>query len=276
MKLSSVFIAALGVTCSALEETNQVRTLKGGKGGKSAGKSASKKSSSSPTVSLAPTLYMKSKKSKSSANDFVCPFGEEEVSYYSGKSGSKGKRRMLKGGKSGSKSKGKSSEVVGFPDAFPDGPGSSILIVPEDETLCMQAEEMAMGAALIMDTCEFSADESFKVDRFGRLHASTWSLCVQGDGGDLVLGPCDSCSSIMEYDEDAGFISPSEDTSVVFTAEDGAMNLQAPARRLSNGTEKRDLKKRFFVFFYQIFLIILFHPAAPTSSPAPTASLAPA
>jgi len=281
MKLSSIVTAALGVTCSALEETNQVRALKGGKaggdkGGNSAGgkKGKSAKGTASPTVSLAPTLF-KNSKAKSSEPEFVCPFeGDEAEStddYYYGKS-SKGKRRMLKGGKSGSKSKGKSSESPFFLDAFPDGPGSSILIVPaEDPTMCSQPAELEAGGAVIMAECGFSEAEAFKVDRYGRLHSSKWSLCVQGVDGDLVLGPCDSCSALFQYDEEESTISPMEDTGVVFTADNGAMNLQPLAsRRLAkNGG------KQLILFFFQIFVILLFVPGAPTVSPAPTGSLAP-
>jgi len=283
MKLSSIVTAALGVTCSALEETNQVRALKGGKaggdkGGNSAGgkKGKSAKGTASPTVSLAPTLF-KNSKAKSSEPEFVCPFeGDEAEStddYYYGKS-SKGKRRMLKGGKSGSKSKGKSSESPFFLDAFPDGPGSSILIVPaEDPTMCSQPAELEAGGAVIMAECGFSEAEAFKVDRYGRLHSSKWSLCVQGVDGDLVLGPCDSCSALFQYDEEESTISPMEDTGVVFTAENGAMNLQPLARRrlAKNGGKQFNP----ILFFFQIFVIILFIPGAPTVSPAPTGSLVP-
>mmetsp|Transcript_8679 Transcript_8679/g.17772 ORF Transcript_8679/g.17772 Transcript_8679/m.17772 type:complete len:294 (-) Transcript_8679:332-1213(-) len=292
MKLSSIVIAALGVTCSALEETNQVRALKGGKsgggsdggswggdkGGKSAGgkKGKSAKGTSSPTISLAPTLY-KNSKAKSSEPEFVCPFGDDEEDestddyYYYGKS-SKGKRRVLKGGKSGSKSKGKSSESPFFLDSFPDGPGSSILIVPADDpTQCAQPSDLEIGGAVIMAECGFSDVEAFKVDRYGRLHASKWSLCIQGDGDDLILGSCDSCSALFEYDEETSFISPMEDSKVVFTAEDGAMTLQPPAsRRLG-----RKGGGKFLFFFFQIFVIFLYVPGVPTASPAPTGSLAP-
>jgi len=290
MKFVAVVIAVLGVTCSALEETNQVRALKGGKsgggsdggssggdkGGKSAGgkKGKSAKGTSSPTISLAPTLY-KNSKAKSSEPEFVCPFEDEEDEstddYYYGKS-SKGKRRVLKGGKSGSKSKGKSSESLFFLDAFPDGPGSSILIVPADDpTQCAQPGDLAIGAAVIMAECGFSDLEAFKVDRYGRLHASKWSLCIQGDGDDLILGSCDSCAALFEYDEDTSFISPMEDSKVVFTAVDGAMTLQPPAdRRLA----RKDGGK-FLFFFFQLFVIMLYIPGVPTASPAPTGSLAP-
>lgn len=282
MKLASVVISVLGVTCSALEETNQVRALKGGKaggdkGGSSAGgkKGKSAKGTASPTISLAPTLF-KNSKAKSSEPEFVCPFeGDEAEStddyYYYGKS-SKGKRRMLKGGKSGSKSKGKSSESPFFLDAFPDGPGSSILIVPAEATdQCAQPGDLEVGGAVIMDECGFSDEEAFKVDRYGRLHSSQWSLCVQGDGGDLVLGPCDSCSALFQYDDEEQTISPMEDTGVVFTADDGAMTLQPfGSRRLAkkNGG-------KFLLLFFQMFVILLFIPDAPTASPAPTGSLAP-
>jgi len=291
MKLSSIVTAALGVTCSALEETNQVRALKGGKsggesdggswggdkGGKSAGgkKGKSAKGTSSPTISLAPTLY-KNSKAKSSEPEFVCPFGDDEEDestddYYYGKS-SKGKRRVLKGGKSGSKSKGKSSESLFFLDAFPDGPGSSVLIVPaEDGAQCAQPGDLVIGGAVIMAECGFSDLEAFKVDRYGRLHASKWSLCIQGDGDDLILGSCDSCAALFEYDEDTSFISPMEDSKVVFTAVDGAMTLQPPADRRLAGKGGRQI----LLSFFQLFVILLYIPGVPTASPAPTGSLAP-
>lgn len=287
MKFVAVVIAVLGVTCSALEETNQVRALKGGKsgggsdggssggdkGGKSAGgkKGKSAKGTSSPTISLAPTLY-KNSKAKSSEPEFVCPFGDDEEDestddYYYGKS-SKGKRRVLKGGKSGSKSKGKSSESLFFLDAFPDGPGSSVLIVPSDDPAqCAQPGDLVIGGAVIMAECGFSDLEAFKVDRYGRLHASKWSLCIQGDGDDLILGSCDSCAALFEYDEDTSFISPMEDSKVVFTAVDGAMTLQPPLA----GTGGRQI----LLTFFQLFEMLLFIPGVPTASPAPTGSLAP-
>eukprot|EP00588_Corethron_pennatum_P009941 CAMPEP_0194266920 /NCGR_PEP_ID=MMETSP0169-20130528/1649_1 /TAXON_ID=218684 /ORGANISM="Corethron pennatum, Strain L29A3" /LENGTH=136 /DNA_ID=CAMNT_0039007697 /DNA_START=133 /DNA_END=539 /DNA_ORIENTATION=+ len=136
MKLSSVVIAILGVTCSALEETNQVRALKGKIGKGVRGEKGGKKTTSSnvglkkgkaakvtSTVTLAPTVYKNSKsKSPKSSELFVCP--------------------LSKGGKSGSKSKGKSTKSP-FPDAFPDGPGSSIVISPADDTsLCVLPEEL--------------------------------------------------------------------------------------------------------------------------------------
>jgi len=292
MKLAAVVIAVLGVTCSALEETNQVRALKGGKsggggswggdkdkGGKSAGgkkgKSAKYTSSPAPTISLAPTLY-KNSKAKGSEPEFVCPFEDEEEEstddyYYYGKS-SKGKRRVLKGGKSGSKSKGKSSESPFFLDSFPDGPGSSILIVPADDpTQCAQPSDLVIGGPVIMAECGFSDAEAFKVDRYGRLHASKWSLCIQGDGDDLILGSCDSCSALMEYDEETEFISPRERAKAVFTADNGVMTLQKPASRRLGGRGGG----KFLLFFFQLFVIFLYVPGVPTASPAPTGSLAP-
>jgi len=120
-----------------------------------------------------------------------------------------------------------------------------------------------------MGECTYAESDVFTVDRYGRLQSSEPGLCVQGDDGDLVLGSCDTCSALFQYDEEQQTISPMEDTSVVFTAEDGAMTLQPLAsRRLA-------VEPQFFGLLFQLFLIILFTGPPPTGSPAPTGSLVP-
>merc|ERR1711957_601817 len=128
----------------------------------------------------------KSKGTSESVDLSWCPFGGSSGSKSKGKS-STGKRRMLKG-KSG---KGESSESS----------GSSLLIQPMDDmSLCVQPVALEAGAGLEGIACTYDDADAFRVDRYGRLHSSQWSLCVTGDAGALVLGSCDTCDAIFQYD----------------------------------------------------------------------------
>jgi len=250
-----------------------------GEGSKSAKTyySKSAKGTAAPTSSLAPTMLLtepkgKSKGTSESVDLSWCPFGGSSGSKSKGKS-STGKRRMLKG-KSG---KGESSESSGSSDssgadlsnALGQEPGSSLLIQPMDDmSLCVQPVALEAGAGLEGIACTYDDADAFRVDRYGRLHSSQWSLCVTGDAGALVLGSCDTCDAIFQYDPTSMMISPFADDSTVFSLKNGKMSLQEPAPPPAR-------KERFFFALFQIFVIVLFTGVPPTGSPAPTGSLVP-
>lgn len=207
----------------------------------------------------------KSKGSSESVDLSWCPFGSSK-----GKSKGKSKgRRVLKskGKSSDGGSAGAESEGADLSLALGQEPGSSLLISPAaDMSLCVQPVELAEGAGLEGVACTFDDTDVFRVDRYGRLHSSQWSLCVTGVDGDLVLGSCDTCAAVFSYDEDTMMISPYGDDSTVFSLKNGKMSLMEP---------EEPVEGRFFFTIFQIFVIILFTGVPPTGSPAPTGSLVP-
>jgi len=261
------------------------KSAKGGSTGKAGGREAvssaksyaktyyskSAKGTAAPTSSLSPTMLVTEPKGKSKGESVDlswCPFGGSK-----GKSKGKstGKRRMLKG-KSGKGEYSESSDSSGSSDAdlsnaLGQEPGSSLLIQPsDDQSLCVQPVALEAGGSLEAIACTYEEADAFRVDRYGRLHTSQWSLCVTGVDGDLVLGSCDTCDAVFQYDATSMMISPYGDDSTVFTLKNGKMSLQEPVV---------ERKGRFFFLIFQIFIIILFTGVPPTGSPAPTGSLVP-
>merc|ERR1711957_1160940 len=268
-----------GKSAKADGKTAKAGGREAGEGSKSAKTyySKSAKGTAAPTSSLEPTMLLtepkgKSKGTSESVDLSWCPSGGSSGSKSKGKS-STGKRRMLKG-KSG---KGESSESSGSSDssgadlsnALGQEPGSSLLIQPMDDmSLCVQPVALEAGAGLEGIACTYDDADAFRVDRYGRLHSSQWSLCVTGDAGALVLGSCDTCDAIFQYDPTSMMISPFADDSTVFSLKNGKMSLQEPAPPPAR-------KERFFFALFQIFVIVLFTGVPPTGSPAPTGSLVP-
>eukprot|EP00588_Corethron_pennatum_P005184 CAMPEP_0194297842 /NCGR_PEP_ID=MMETSP0169-20130528/59832_1 /TAXON_ID=218684 /ORGANISM="Corethron pennatum, Strain L29A3" /LENGTH=404 /DNA_ID=CAMNT_0039047765 /DNA_START=176 /DNA_END=1390 /DNA_ORIENTATION=- len=229
--------------------------------------SKSAKATAAPTSSLAPTMLATEPKGKSKGVDLSwCPFGSSKGK---SKGKSQGKRRMLKGKSSkGDVSYDSSgSSDADLSNALGQEPGSSLLIQPSDDpSLCVQPTELVSGEGLEAVTCTYDDADVFRVDRYGRLHSSQWSLCVTGVDGALVLGSCDTCDAVFAYDFTTMMISPYGDDSVVFTLKNGKMSLQEPVVAR---------KGKFFFTIFQIFIIIVFTGVPPTTSPAPTGSLVP-
>jgi len=196
----------------------------------------------------------KAAKSKSKKSDYWCPFR------------SNSSERMLditfkKKSKLTFKSKSsKGTSKKGLIDSFGQKPGSAITITSvTDPTSCIKPVEVSDGAHLTLQPCTYDyPNDTFVIDRFGRLHTSDWSLCVISIDSALVLGSCDSCSAVFGYDEETMMMFLYEEETKVVTMEDSNIFL---TDIYDDENTSRELQTWYFMVI-----------GSPTSSPAPTAA----
>jgi len=196
----------------------------------------------------------KAAKSKSKKSDYWCPFR------------SNSSERMLditfkKKSKLTFKSKSsKGTSKKGLIDSFGQKPGSAITITSvSDPTSCIKPVEVSDGAHLTLQPCTYDyPNDTFVIDRFGRLHTSDWSLCVISIDLALVLGSCDSCSAVFGYDEETMMMFLYEEETKVVTMEDSNIFL---TDIYDDENTSRELQTWYFMVI-----------GSPTSSPAPTAA----
>jgi len=155
-------------------------------------------------------------------------------------------------------SKGESKKDLS--NNFGQKPGSAITLTSvSDPNSCIKPVEVSDGAHLTLQPCTYDyPNDTFVIDRFGRLHTSNWSLCVISIDLALVLGSCDSCSAVFGYDEETMMIFLFQEKTKVVTMENSKIFL----------TDKYDDEKTSRQLQTWYVMVI----GAPTSSPAPTAA----
>jgi len=236
------------------------------------------------------TKKMKSSKAATPDTTTGCPFEGASTSVSVSASvsvsvsKSKGKRRALKGAgtmpttacpaKAAKSAKGAATAAPSVPldNAWGQAVGTQVIISPlANPTYCVQAKAIAVGQPLETVPCTYDLDDAFTIGEHGQLRTSDLTLCVTGAGNDLFLDFCaTSCSAIFEYDPIDFTIRPVfVDTCLFWTTISGDLFLLEEMAPTAATREMVEDTQQFLVIPYVL------GSASPTSTDAPSSSLAP-